>query len=90
MENCPMDVPAANVNMTGFKMCTLLMCVVSGKIADENNYSHDCVPINPKKLVKELKELKQNSKVVQKLPLGSSEPTRKGFAYQRTKINVRY
>ena len=28
-EICPMDVPADNVSMTGFEICTLLMCDVS-------------------------------------------------------------
>ena len=39
--NCLMDVPAVNVSMTEFHMCTLLMFVVSDKIADEYDYSHD-------------------------------------------------
>ena len=34
-ENCSTDVTWANVSMTGFEMCTLLMRVVSHEIADE-------------------------------------------------------
>ena len=52
-----MDVPAANVSMTGFEMCTLLMHVVSGEIADEYDCLHDSVLTNTEKLVKELTTL---------------------------------
>ena len=32
--NCPANVTQANVSMTNFEMCTLLMRVVSDEIAD--------------------------------------------------------
>ena len=57
-------------------MRTLLMRVVSDKIADEYECAHDCIPTNPKKLVKELTKLKRSSKVVQNLPLTSENMVR--------------
>ena len=61
-ENCPMDVPATNVSMTGFEMCTLLVLVVSDTIADEYTYLHYSVPTQPKKLVKELTKIENKLK----------------------------
>ena len=61
-ENCPMDVTRANVSMTGFEMCTLLMRVVSHEIADEYECLHDVVPTNPKQLVKELTKIENKIK----------------------------
>ena len=57
-----MDVPAANVNMTGFEMCTLLMRMVSDKIADEYNCLHNSVSTNTKKLVKERTKIENKIK----------------------------
>jgi hypothetical protein len=60
--NCPMDVTRANVSMTGFEMCTLLMRVISHEIADEYDCLHDSVPTDPKKLVKELTKIETKLK----------------------------
>jgi hypothetical protein len=61
-EKCPDDVTRANVSMTNFGMCTLLMRVVSDEIADEYDFLHDSVPTDPKKLVKELTKIENKFK----------------------------
>ena len=61
-----MGVPTANVSMTGFEICTLLMCVVSGKIVDKYNYLHNSVPTDLKKMVKELTKMENKPKITSK------------------------
>ena len=78
-----MDVPIANVSMTGIEMCTLLRCVVSYKITEEYHCLHAIVPSNPNKLVKELtkteNKLKSSSKSVTGLrERGQDGPSREG------------
>ena len=65
-----MDVPAANVSMTGFEMCTLLMHVVTDELVDKYDCSHDCVPTDPKKLVKELTQIETRLKSSSKTASG--------------------
>ena len=61
-----MDVTRANVSMTGFEMCTLLMRVVSHEIAAEYDCLHDSMPTDPKKMVKELTKLETRLKTSSK------------------------
>ena len=48
--------------MTGFEMCTLLMCVVSHKITDEYDWLYNSYSTNQKKLVKELTKIENKLK----------------------------
>ena len=57
-----MNVTRANISMTGFESCTLLVRVVSHNIADEYDCLQISVSTNPKKLVKELMKNKNKLK----------------------------
>ena len=65
--NCPAGVARANVSMTDFEMCNLLMRNVTAKMEDEYNCLHDTVPTDPKLLVEQL------TKIERKLETISSE-----------------
>jgi hypothetical protein len=60
IKNCPPNVTRANVSVTNFEMCTLLMRVVSDEIADEYDCLRESVPTDPKKLVKELTKIEKD------------------------------
>jgi hypothetical protein len=66
-DDCSPEVERRNKSMTLFAMCGLLMRNVSVQIEDEYNCLHPMVPMNTKKLVKQLTkiETKLGSVVVQ-------------------------
>ena len=72
-----MDVTCTNVSMTGFEMCTLLMRMVSDKIADEYNFLQNSVPTDPKKLVKELTKIEDK---IESSSKSAPEPSKHGQA----------
>ncbi len=54
---CPAEVERANVSMTPFEMCRLLMRNTSVRMEDEYNCLHNNVPTDPKMLVDQLTKI---------------------------------
>ena len=77
-DDCPPEVTRANVKMTGFEMCTLLMRLVTEEVADEYDVLHTTVPIDPKKLVKELEKIEKKLRYYTKKPTDSREKNQGG------------
>jgi len=77
-DDCPSEVTRANVSMTGFEMCTLLMRLVTDEVAEEYDVLHPKVPIDPKKLVKELEKIERKLKYYIPKPADSRDKNQSG------------
>jgi len=84
--DCPPEVERANVQLSPFAMCSLIMRNVSVQMEDEYNCIHNTVPTNPKKLVEQLTkiETKLSSSAV-KVTTNADERKRQADDPQRSR-----
>ena len=77
-DDCPNEITRANISMTGFETCTLLIRLVTDKVLDKYDIFYHTVPTDPEKFVKELEKIEQKLKYYVQKPTDSSKKNQGG------------